>query len=168
MTLLRRLPVVLPILLLVLLGAGASAAVNLVPGNPLRPCPSGAVTMPRTHRHPFRSFPSIRTRPRKQARHTATLARLIEANCGARRKTPWLDAASEAEKQADPAMATLAVVAAERRAGTLTGKSCSYIDGEIEAAEKRAEASQPCRASRPLMAGAIPGKADSGFPYGIA
>lgn len=143
MTLLRRLPVVvLPILLLVLLGAGASAAVNLVPWK-------SAASMSLWSSHDAADapppIPVVPLDPDAAAQasptYTATLARLIEANCGAT-ETPWLDAASEAEKQADPAMATLAVAAAERRAGTLTGKSCSYIDGEIEAAEKRAEASQ--------------------------
>ncbi len=142
MTLLRRLPVVVvPILLLVLLGAGASAAVNLVPwksaSTSLWNRPAAAPVAPAIEVVPLDPDAAAEASPT----YTATLARLLEPNCGTM-ETPWLDAASEAEKQADPAMATLAVAAAERRAGTLTSKSCSYIEDEIEAAEKRAEASQ--------------------------
>lgn len=141
MTLLRRLPVmVLPILLLALLAAGASAAVNLVPwksaSTSLWSKPAAPVAPP-IKVVPLDPDAAAEASPT----YTATLARLIEANCG-KMEIPWLDMASEAEKQADPAMAALAVAAAERRAGTLTRKSCSYIDGEIGAAEKRAEASQ--------------------------
>lgn len=142
MTLLRRLMVmVVPILLLVLLGAGASAAVNLVPwksaSESLWNRPAAAPAPPPIEIVPLDPDAAAQASPT----YTATLARLIEANCG-KMETPWLDKASEAEKHADPTMAGLAVAAAERRAGTLTGKSCSYVDGEIEAAEKRAEASQ--------------------------
>jgi hypothetical protein len=69
--------------------------------------------------------------------YSFALAELLNGKCGPLR-TSALKAAAEEEAAADGTLANLSWIAANRRMGTITEKSCEYMQAEIEHADGEA------------------------------
>ena len=69
--------------------------------------------------------------------YSFALAELVRGECGAAR-IDALKAASEEEAKADGRLVNLSWMAATKRLGTITERSCDYVIGEIIAADGKA------------------------------